>query len=391
MSDIKLSWGLGIDNISSKTNLPDGAVVDAKNVDIDRAGTLGRRFGCSSVQNQRTHSLWESDVRGESFGVIGGVLYKLNMPFAATALRTLISDDTLSYTDHNGDVVASSRHEMLDIAPDLSVRNHGLERPGAPGVAPAASGGLDPGDYGVAIGYMRGNEEGALSPASFVTIGAGQGFALTIPQPLESLPTAVRVYRTSAGDDVLKRAADIPLGMTSFILGLTNLGRQAYTQFTDRMIAGDFVRHWHGMLWCVRGNSWFHSDPLWYGVYSPRFNHGSMGNAIRMFEPVEGGIFVGTKDGVFFLSGSGPKEFTVRKLGGRPPLKNSARRIPASLLGPEGDSGQYVVLWFTDNGFVIGQSDGSIVEHQRKRFKLADSSGTAAISIHNRRATVVIH
>lgn len=394
MAEIALKWNLGIDNIATKTNLPLGSVADAVNVDIDRAATLGRRDGYSVVvSDANAHDVWTSESRGQSFIIFDGALCHITMPWSLTTLHTLQQDAPFFYEDLNGDVVCGSRHETLVIAPDLSVRRLGLERPDTPRVSAATTGGLTAGDYSMAISYLRGYEEGPLSRMANVTLAEGGGLTITVPQPTESLPTKVRVHRTNADGDKLFRAADIAVGVTSFTLGVTDIGKQATKQFTDRMIPGDFVRYWRGMLWVVRGNFAFYSESMDYGVYSPRFNFVPMQNAIRMFEPVETGIFIGTRDGIFFLSGKTPQEFEVIRLGGTAPVKGTSRRIPVALLSEEGDSreygGEYAVVWLSQTGFVVGKSDGNIVEKQRRHITLSGVAG--AVVVHKRKvvATVV--
>jgi hypothetical protein len=375
--DMPLLWTFGIDHKSGKTALPVGAVTDAVNIDIDRAGGVNRRLGYSSLLAQAgCHDVWSSEVRGDSFAIVGGALCQVHVPWSATSLQALTQDAAFSYTDLNGEVVCGSRYDALVIKTDSTVRRLGLETPGAPGLAAAGSGGLDAGTYGVALAYLCGSEEGALSRAAFVELTVGQGLSLTVPQPIEALPTAIRVYRTQANGDVFYRCGDIPLAMTTYILGVGQIGRQADNWRLERMPPGDFWCYWKGLLWCVRGSVAFHSEPLRYGLYDPKFNFVQFGAAVRLFLPVEGGIFVGTKDGIFFLSGSGPKEFSVRKTGGKAPISGTGIRFPASNL--KDGTGEYVAAWLASNGFVVGHSDGGITEPQSKRIALSGNVGSAA-------------
>jgi hypothetical protein len=387
---MKLTWKLGMDVVSDKNMLPDGAVMDAVNIDIDRTGGINRRMGAQRVYSGvGVHDLWTSEIRGESYGVVNGWLCRVQMPWVVTQLRQLLQDAPVSFTDLNGDVLCSSRYEVLVIAPDFTVRRLGLEKPSLTGVYPVDAGGLAAGRYGVAVAYLRGDEEGPLSRAVFTYIPEGDGLSVPLPVPNESLPTKVRVYRTAANGDVLHRMADAPVGAAPVFLGVGTLGRQAQNQFTDRMISGDFVRYWRGMLWTVRGNFAFHSEPMWYGVYDPRFNFVQVPHAIRMFEPVEGGIFIGTKAGVFFLKGKTPQEFELVNLGGAAPLRGTSKRIPSSLLGDKvGDAGEYVVVWLSSVGFVIGTDDGHIIEEQRRRIVLDGTEG--AVAVDNRRIVAVV-
>lgn len=389
MADMKLQWNLGMDTVSRKGQLPLGAVVDAVNADIGMNAELSRRDGYSSVYaGSDTHSLWTSSVRSESFAIVGGYLCKITMPWSVTQLQQVL-DAPFFYDDLNGDVVCGSRLETFVIAPDLSVTRHGLERPLPPALAAVAAGGLDAGTYGVAISFLRGYEEGPLSAPMFVVLTIGQGINVTVPAAVEATPTKIRIYRTSANGDVLHRVLDVATGAATHLLGVTTLGRQARNQNLERMLPGEFIRYWNGMLWTVRGNYAYCSEPMWYGVYNPRFNFVPMQNAIRLFEPVKNGIFIGTKEGMFFLRGNKPQEFVVEKLGGAAPLRGTAQRIPASLLGGnDGDTGEYAVIWLSRVGFVVGTSEGKIIERQRRHIVLDGTDG--AVVVNNGRIVAVV-
>ena len=380
--DIKLSWGLGIDMVSDRSNLSPGSVVDAVNVNIDRSGGVGRRDGRELLLSVAgAHDAWTSPARGDSFAIVGGALCKITVPWSVTPLYTLAQDLPFSYCDLNGDVIASSRAELLVIKPDLSVRRLGLDKPGAPGLY----GYGEYGGIGVAISYLRGDEVGPLSRVAFGST------SITLPQPTESLPTGIRVYCTGDSGDLLYRNVDVPLGVTSITINPQNRGEPANHQFMDRMIPGDMVRPWRGTLWTVRGNILCYSDDLRYEMYDPRFNYITMPHAVRLFEPVEGGIYVGGKDGIYFLRGKNPRELEVEKRGGAAPIKGTGTQIPASIInGEEADSGQMVAVWLSGNGYVIGMPDGRIIEKQRKYIKLDDSSNTGAVVVHDRQVTAVV-
>lgn len=390
MADLKLRWALGIDNISSKTNLPMGAVKDAVNIDIDRAGTLGRRRGRASVAAvDGGHSLWTAPASGVSFAVLDGWLCRVQMPWQVTQLHQLETDAPCSFEEVNELVYCSSVYELLAIDSAFNVRKVGLERPGRPFASAAAFGGLTAGDYGVAVSYMRGNEEGPLSRMANVTLNDGEGITLVMPQPTEALPDRIRVYRTQPNGDVLFRTVDMALDANIYSLGITQVGRQARNQFLMRMPPGRIVRHWRGRLWTVRENRVAFSEPLWHGVYDPRHNFVMFESPVRIFEPIDGGIYAGTKEGVFFLSGKGPNEFEVHKVGGSAPVADTAQRISTNLLAEdETYTGERAVIWLSENGFVIGDERGKITEKQRRRIKLYGTTG--AVVVHDRRVTAVV-
>ena len=398
MAEILLSpWHLGIDHISSDTNLPMGAVRDAINVDIDRSGTIQSRAGYyRALALAGAHSVWTSEARN-SYCVSGGVLQSLSFQdgsLSATPLPyTLEADLPLSYQDLNGEVVCANRSEILRIRADNTVVRLGVEDPSPPALAVSAGvGGLDAGRYGVAVTFLRGVEESGLSGAAWLDVSAGDGLSVVLPQPSESDVTGIRIYRTGANGDVFYRAVDAPTGASPYVVGAGVLGRQTDTRFMVRMPGGHILRYWKGRLLCARGKNLLFSEPLRYGIFTPSENFVQFPHRILMVQPAEGGVFVGTKSGVTFLRGTTPSEWVAYNTGGEAPVAGTDIRIETSILKEDRDyGGAYAALWLAGNGFVVGTHDGNLVQAQAKRIRLPDTSGAGAAVLFNRSIIAAIN
>jgi hypothetical protein len=135
------------------------------------------------------------------------------------------------------------------------------------------------------------------------------------------------------------------------------------------------------------------SEPMRYGLWDPRHNFVQFPHTITMMEPVEGGVFVGTQDGVVFLSGVGPAEMTQKRTSGLPPVAFTGMKMEAALLSDEGAGDTYVAAWFAKNGIVVGTSDGTLREVHAKRLRLPDNqaAGVGAAVIHDRQVLVAIN
>jgi hypothetical protein len=390
MAEILLSpWRFGIDHVSTDTNLPHGAVRDAVNVDFDRAGTVQSRAGYSVVQPLAdVHSMWTSAASGQSYAVIGGALCSIQfdgVSLVSTSLYGLENDEPLSYLDLNGDVVCANRAEILRIR-DGSVARLGVEDPSTPGLSQASQvGDLDAGKYGVATSFLRGSEESALSGAVWLDVSAGNGITVALPPPNDSDVTGIRIYRTGANGDEFYRAVDVPLGIASYIVGAGVLGRQADNRFMQRLPGGHIVRYWKGRLLVARGRNLLFSSPMRYGLFTPTEDFVQLPHRIRIVQPSEGGVFVGTKAGVTFLAGTSPSDMRAVATGGEPPVAGTDMRIETSILGGDRDfGGAYAALWLAGNGFVVGTADGNLVQAQAKRIKLPSTSGAGAAVLFNR-------
>lgn len=392
--DIPLGpYSIGIDNVSAEGELPPGSVADAVNVDFNRAGGVSRRAGYTSCMSTTSaHSLWTAP-DGRSFGVIAGNLVRLawdGATLSSVVLRALQSNQPISYDLVNSSLICGNAAELLEVLDDDSVRAISLPRPGAPTVAASASGGLHAGRYAVALALLSGDEESPLSMASFVDVSEGGG--ITVTTPANSDASAARVYRTEANGEQLYRAADLPLEAT-LLVGAGVLGRPTDKQYLDAMPGGQIVRHWRGHLIVARGHNLLWSEPMHYGVWDPRHNFIQFPQTVTLMEPVEGGVFVGTRDGVVFMAGASPSELTVKRTSGLAPVAYSGMRVEAGLLDGDSAGDTYVAAWFAKNGIVIGTSDGQLREVHAKRIRLPENqaAGVGAAVIHDRQVLVTIN
>lgn len=386
-------YTIGIDNVSADGDLPRGAVADAENVDFGRGGDVARRSGYTRrLETTSAHSLWTAP-DGRSFGVIDGSLVRLTWDgsaLASTVLADLQDGRPLSYDQINDSIVCGNLGELLEIAADDTVRNLALQRGGL-FAEESDVGGLTAGRYAVAASMLRGNEEGAMSSATFVDVPEGGGINVWTPPSADA--TAVRIYRTEPNGEILYRAADVPLESEGLTIGAGQLGRATDTQHMAPMQGGSIVRYWRGHILAVRGRTLIWSEPMRYGLRDTRHNFIQSAKQITLMEPVEGGVFVGTNDGVVFFAGTSPRELTLKRTSGEPPVAHTGMKIQASLLAGDQVGDTYVAAWFAKNGIVIGTSDGQLREVHAKRFRLPgnQAAGVGAAVIHDRRALVTIN
>lgn len=394
MAELTLGpWKVGIDQVSGETNLPHGAVQDAVDVDFDRAGCIVSRQGYTRLLTESgLHSLW-TGVAG-SFAVRDSALSRVHCDGATLTTAPIVTlpvDLPVSFADLNEGVVAATWREVFFIVNDVAT-HLGVENPGGIGVAAETYGGLDAGRYAVAVSFLRGDEESGLSYGAFATVASGGGLRFTLPQPLEGEADGLRLYRTQANGDVYHHVTDLPLGITSYLLGATPVGRQAETQFQERLLGGQIVRYWRGHVLIARNNLLLFSRPLRYGLYDPRHDFAQFATRITLLEPVDGGVFVGTADGVVFLAGESPATWNLHRTGGKPPFEGSSLSIDAAELAPEaGPRGERIAIWLARNGFVIGTAQGGLIESQSNRIRLPlDQAVGAATLVRARRVTALV-
>lgn len=386
-------WPIGMDTVSPETGLPDGAARDAVNVDFDRTGGASRRNGRTLGVALPAHSLWTS-ATGQGYGVVNGDVARISCVggvLAVTTLYTLAHPGPVSFDDHLDGVLFVGARDLCQIDHDGVVRSLGVENPASPTVTASPYGGLEAGRYAIGMTYLRGLEESGLSYGQFAEVDFGGGLQLTIPQPHDPDIDGVRLYRTPPNGDVYYRAADVPIGMTSYLLGNVALGRKADTQFLERLPYGHIVRSWKGRTLLAANNVLVFSDALRYGLADRRYNWVQFTSRIRVLQPVEGGVFVGNEQGVYFLRGTNPDEWQMELTGGKPPIAGTGMAIEAAELGVDIGS-KRVALWLARNGFVIGGADGAVIETQKSRIRIpsAQWNGTGSIVVTDRKVVASI-
>lgn len=385
-------WPLGIDNVSDPTSVRSDdkgrpiALCDAVNVDIDRSGDVERRRGPRlAVALPGLHSVWTGE--HGSFGVAQGALYRLTAK-DATQVGTLPSNEPTTYADVADYMVACQPQGLTRIDAAGTVPLAPPDGP-MPALSAASIGGLHAGRYSVAIAYLRRGVEGALSPMTTLTLEEGQGIAVNALAASPEVDMA-RVYRTDPNGGVLYRCADMPLGLSTYTVGVGQLGRAATTQHLARMPGGTEVASWRGLLLVANGRTLMVSEPMNPGLRSPREGFVQFQDTIRMLAAVEGGVYVGTRRGVDFLRGSRPGEWTKERKGAMPPVRHGVTYIDGNQLPPSyQQAGRRVAIWLAANGFVLGCDDGSLIEPQGDRLAIG-ADGAASICALSRRVTATL-
>jgi len=204
---------------------------------------------------------------------------------------------------------------------------------------------LDGTAYAVSEGAV-----GVLTPSSFDTIAAVNGpvgWTTLHGQP---------VFCDYDGVNLVEG-----LTATKFVLRPT-VDDEARYGLTD-MPGGHKVSYWQGRLLVLRGRSLLWSEALDYGSHSPARNFIRFSSNPTWMAPVAGGVFVGLRDDVVFLSGTDPAKFTMTVRAGRS-SPGASLVIANTLLSEDGAGQGDLAIWFGETGFVVGHADGSVVYPQ---------------------------
>lgn len=121
-------------------------------------------------------------------------------------------------------------------------------------------------------------------------------------------------------------------------------------------IIGKIFDNYISRMWVVFGNYIFYSRPWDYDNFDQR-EYLSFESPITMIEAVRTGIWVGTVDNVYFLSGTEPPLQKTHILD-RGVIPGTSIKIAGAVLSP--DIHNEVVIWTTNSGIFLGGDEGFV-------------------------------
>ena len=319
-TDKRPGWPLGIVNRVKESATPLTALRVADNVDLDALGKPSRRPGYAVVAPGTTvHSAWSDDYLPWGLYVAGDTLRVFHSDESSDPLvGGLALGQPVSYARINDVVLWSNGVQCGAITQDLEAVPWACPSPASQAKAVAMLGGaLDAGTYQVAVTFIDafGRESGA-GLAATIDVAANGAIELSeIPQPVDTLAVPrVRIYATAANDPVLRAAATMPAGVTTYTLTQHPAGRPLDTQHLRSLPPGQLVRYGNGRQFVARGREVLWSPALRYGLYDPRKARVAFAQRVDMMEFVgdgtdAAGLYVSDAKRTYFLPGRDPAEW----------------------------------------------------------------------------------
>ncbi len=384
---------LGVDMLSNETSIPKGAVREAINVDIDRAGNLARRTGYSRVvSGAGYHSIRGMPQKGWTLLAQNNTLKTINTSsYALTDLYTLNSPDPVDYCEHNGNVYFSNRTTLGWVPYGSSAaRRLGISLPAAPSLTANLIGSLLPGKYTVALTFLDDlGEESGTSDFVEITLTTAGGITLS------GVPThsgwRIRVYVSAPdGEQLYLNSEFSAVTSLASISSTVKLKPEDVSQCYP-MEPGSFIRAFNGRLYTALDTDFTFSEPLRYGVTAVHHNKIRMNDNITIFEPVLGGIYVGAGTKVWFFEGGDPSKFTQKLVSNCRAIPRSSILVPGEHFNPKVVDPDYpVAVWLSTSGYVAGQADGKVVELQPDRVRIpGNHAGISTFLLRNGRKQVI--
>lgn len=327
---VELRKFVGLKNVVDRERLGPDELEIAINVDLDDVGQLHRRAGRRLVAAGAWSSLIQS-VNGRLYGVLNGSLVRIYPNFNTAVLQSGFNSP-LASTQVDDKIYFSSRSNsgVIDTTQDTVSPWKG------PALGPATI--ADP-----------------LDPRAFIpALPEGGWWHSPVVNPSPTLPP-----------------------IKGKILGPPP--------------NAEFLAYFHGRIFLGQGKAVWHTELFNYSYVNRTKNFFQFEAEITMIGSVTDGIYVGTKEGLWFLSlatrieGHPAGAFKRVRVMDSAVLPGSMVYIPGELANPEQvglnqDTPLKVsVLFMTTAGYCIGQDGGQAVNFSEDRFIFPDASSASAM------------
>lgn len=363
-------------------------VRDAVNVNIAPTGAFSLRQGFRQVTAEKITCLWQSPLHGDVFGVLGGMWGGVDTESWRHDPLVFIGQGEVFHAVLNNLVCVSGPAGVF-VFNGQGVERLTIDTPSPPLVI-TGSGSLDPGAYGVAVSWLRGTKESAPSSIWMVDVSHGESLEVTLPMCLDSSVTGARIYLTAQNGGELRLYGDVAVSGTVSIPVMGNLGAPVQFRGMSPMPSGRYLAVWRGRLVVAQANVIRFSEAMAYHLHDEAHGFIQFPQRITFMLPVRGGLWVGQRDHVVFLSGGSPDslELVVRKV--KPPIPGSAVLVDAELLDPEISQGDACAVWLSENGYVVGTGSGTVVELHSKIIGGVSGESGRSVVLDGRVLTAVL-
>ena len=147
-----------------------------------------------------------------------------------------------------------------------------------------------------------------------------------------------------------------------------------------------YLAYWHGLIYLAQDNLLWATELYLYSMTDKTKNFFQFEAPITMVGAVGGGLYVGTQEGCWFLSGSSLKELKRVRVLDSPVIPGSMVYMPSEVANPpQVDLGQDTpvslgVLFLTINGYCAGQNGGQCYNMTEAKVIFPEAVSARALS-----------
>lgn len=387
MPDVRLMPVFGINNTAEDAALYQQGeasrlyVRKAANVDVSPAGKVTSRAAVIQRSGEGYKNLWQSPLHGDVFASKDGKWLKMGMWEAPDVELADIGSGRVDHIVLNNLVCASTPNGLMTFNGSDAQRLT-IDTPAKPLLMQSSGGSLLAGQYGVAVSWIRGGTESAVSDLATIQALDSSSMDVVFPFCMDESVTTVRLYITRTDGGELLQHSEHPISTPQVtISALGKLGQAAKFRHLSPMPAGSHLCYWQGRIITASANVLRFSEAMAYHLHDERHGFIQMPQRITFIQPVGGGLWVGQVDHVAYLQGATPSEINIQRKQSQPPVPDSATIVDSEVVGGEMSAGGgQCAVWLARNGYVAGNPQGQLVElHSGILSKIHANYGSTAL------------
>jgi hypothetical protein len=221
-------------------------------------------------------------------------------------------------------------------------------------------------------------------------------------KPLRNVTAGARMSYAQV-DDVIYYANGIEMGKVQNELSWAweyageRVGPETDREFQSPPL-GNMVSHYNGRMYVIQRNNIWYSEPYDHSAFDMTRNLLPFESEVKMFLPMEKGVYVSDSNNVYFLEGDAFKERFFEKI---PKLNYPAvpgtedyvtgmldlsdRSSPSMIAGV----GQEYAVFVTTRGICVGSPEGDVFNMTEARVDLPVGSSGCGIVLNNRYISMI--
>lgn len=159
-------------------------------------------------------------------------------------------------------------------------------------------------------------------------------------------------------------------------------------RYLSEMPSGECLELFNGRIWVAVDNVIFFSEPLGYYACDKARNWFMFDSEIRMINAVDDGLYIGTTNETYWLSGNTPEEMAIRTVALSSPIKGTATKMDGRYL-LSGETLQRVAVWTADDGMYAGFSEGQVLNLTKDKLTYPGGSTGTSVVVNDEWITLI--
>ena len=322
----------GSNNIAKPERLPEGAVVDAVNMDFTVGGKAELRTGFSKVRDcSNARAIFDMGSNGLAL-VDGEDLIRVDQSGSETFIAKL-SAGHVAATLHNNLLYLNTAIESIVVGE--TVEQWSVEPPAFD--VSLTSGNMAVGLYKVAVTKLANGKESGCIPA-VISVGQGQSIVVS------SAGSGNRLYCSVANGQTLYYQGTA--SHSNYIANPVDDTERLETDMLQPFPFCEILDSHKGLIVGARGRFLFYSMPLQPHLFNPEVNYIQFSCDIELIASVADGVYV-CADKTYFISSIGSDNLSQRVVLDFGAVKGTAVKLPNK-----------TVAWFSKYGQVMAGPEG---------------------------------